>query len=259
MGASATVELPGFGGKLFLPPRWDRGGATMVFAARERYEPQLLHLRSFVGPGMTVVDGGANLGIYTVAAACLVGPTGRVLAFEPGAESYRTLMANVALNGFRHVHVFHAALAETPGSAPLYHHRGPNSFSLARPPDGAGLAERTTTVTLDRIIEEEEVDHVDFVKLDVEGAEELVIRGGEAMIRRFRPTFVFEVYRDAAARLGLDELGACKRLAAFGYEFFELGFDGVARPLGTASPRDVNLVAAHPDRGAVTASSRSVA
>ena len=91
LGIPAIVNVSPWGARLFLPPQWRGAGTTMIFAVRGHYEKELAYLRHFVSPGMVVVDGGANCGIYSVAAGRLVGPSGRVIAFEPSDRPERQM------------------------------------------------------------------------------------------------------------------------------------------------------------------------
>jgi len=136
----------------------------MIYALRGQYEKELLHLDHFISPGMVVVDGGANCGIYTVAAAKLVGPSGLVLSFEPGAAAFEVLRKNVDLNGLANVRTYHAALSDKEGEAVLYHHKeGPNSYSLGAT-DVAGMAfEEIVTRTLSQVLRKETVRRVGFI------------------------------------------------------------------------------------------------
>ena len=154
----------------------------MIYALRGQYENELLHLGRFISPGMVVVDGGANCGIYTVAAAKLVGTSGLILSFEPGAEAFAVLRKNVVLNGLTNVRTYRAALSDKEGTAALYHHRGgPNSFSLGATGAGGEAFEEVVTRTLFQVVREE-----------------------------------------TALRLGLRPFGSWKLLESLGYGFFSL-------------------------------------
>lgn len=90
---------------------------------------------------------GANIGIYTVLGASIVGPSGRVIALEPSNVSFRRLERNVLLNQFAQVILVNAAVCETLGSACLYHaDAGPVSFSLVAKPEATFEMVRTTTI-----------------------------------------------------------------------------------------------------------------
>lgn len=134
---------------------------------------------------------GANIGIYTVLGASIVGPSGRVIALEPSNVSFRRLERNVLLNQFAQVILVNAAVCETLGSACLYHaDAGPVSFSLVAKPEATFEMVRTTTI--DTLVESSRLDHVDCIKLDVEGVEAAALRGARSVLARFKPTLIFE-------------------------------------------------------------------
>ena len=218
----------------------------MIYALRGRYEAELLHLHRFVSPGMIVVDGGASCGIYTVVAAKLVGPYGVIFSFEPGQEAFSTLETNVRLNGLANVRPFHAALSERSGTGVLYHHpEGPNSFYLGPPDAGKSACEEVSLHSLDSAMPKKLVPRIGLIKLDVEGAEELVLRGGRSILARSHPTVIFEMHGIAAQRLGLDPIGSWRMLSSLGYKFFLLVDHGSLCPLKSppAAITPTNLVA----------------
>jgi FkbM family methyltransferase len=220
----------------------------MIFAVRNHYERELRYLHHFVAPGMVVVDGGASCGIYTAVAARLVGPSGRVLSFEPGAEAFSVLTKNIQLNHLTNVRAHCAALSDRDGRALLYHlERGPNSFSIGCPKSTAVESEEVVTRTLDEMFREEGIDRVEFIKLDTEGAEELVLRGAGQSIARSRPTIIFEVNAVAARQLGLRPCGAWELLMTWGYRFLFLTESGDLRELDEPPMADTiqNVIAVH--------------
>ena len=220
----------------------------MIFAVGDHYESELKYLHHFVRPGMVVVDGGANYGIYTLAAATLVGSSGRVLSFEPGAESFSGLMKNIKLNKLTNIGAYRAALSNRDGRTHLYHvEPGPNSFSIGRPTNKAVSSEEVVTRTLDEVFREENIDDVGLIKLDVEGAEELVLRGATQIISHSRPVIIFESHAAAAKRLCLASSGSWDLLKTWGYKFFFLTESGDLHERFT-TPQDgeiINVVAMH--------------
>jgi len=247
-GIPAVVNLPAWDVRFYLPPKSHGAGTMMIYAVRELYEKELAHLRNFISPGMVVVDGGANYGIYSLAAARLVGPAGRVFSFEPGLESFSVLRKNIELNCLQNVRSFRAALADKEGTASLYHSgRGPNSFSLARPEHGFCGSEVVATLPLNKILQQEKAEQVGLIKLDVEGAEELALRGALQFIVSSRPSVIFEVNPRASQGLGLRPFGAWELLENAGYRFFSLLGCGDLRKLGTP-PAGGNVVAIHGGR-----------
>jgi FkbM family methyltransferase len=251
LGIPATVNLRPWGVRFYLPARWRGAGATMIYAVRARYERELIFLHRFLAPGMVVIDGGASCGIYTVVAARLVGPSGRVLSFEPGAEAFSVLTKNIEINHLTTVRAHCAALSDTDGRAHFYHHEhGQNSFSLGHPGNGTIDSESVVTRTLDEVFREEDAGRLGLIKLDVEGAEELVLRGSAQTIAHSCPTILFEVNAAAAMQLGLPPYGAWELLRNWGYRFFSLAGCGDLRELDKPLPVDTidNVIAVHGKR-----------
>jgi FkbM family methyltransferase len=246
LGIPATIQLPRWNCKFFLPPKFRRAGSTGIFITREDYEPELAYLENVLSPGDVFVDGGANFGIYTVVAASLVGSSGRVLSFEPGEASFAILQKNIDINQFDNVTAFQAGLSDREGTARFYHvENAPNSYSLGSEAVPNGDFEEIITTTLNRVLETEGIDRLDVVKLDVEGAEEMVLRGSQATLERHRPMILFEISKSATRRLGLSQDGAWQFLEQLGYRFFAL--DENQQPVVLATPKLGNHIAIHKD------------
>jgi FkbM family methyltransferase len=131
--------------------------------------------------GGTFVDVGANWGYFTLAAAHAVGAEGRILALEPDPRVAAELSANVARNGIRHVTVVEAAASEGAGQAVLAGYaegdRNRGVSSLVSRPVGDAESFVVRTAALDDLLDEHGIASADLVKVDVEGAEEMVLRG----------------------------------------------------------------------------------
>lgn len=154
-------------------------------------------LTNYAKPGMTVIDIGANVGYYTVRLGDVVGPTGKLYAFEPNPELYPYLLENIKINGFSdHVTVFNHGLGDKETKLILNF----GSYHL-----GGGSIVKQQSATFDRSVEVlvkrlddvlHEVAAVDLVKLDVEGFEPQVLRGAEAIISRSPvAALLIEIYR----------------------------------------------------------------
>jgi FkbM family methyltransferase len=154
-------------------------------------------------PGSIVIEVGANIGAHTVGLARLVGPQGRVLAFEPQRLSFQTLCANVALNSLDNVDCYWAALSSQDGfiNVPDLNPRKEYNFGGVTLL-GSKSGRPVMCLTLDQYAT---LPKVDLVKIDVEGMEADVLRGGEQLIKRFKPVLYVENDRleksEALARL----------------------------------------------------------
>src|SRR5688572_14768172 len=106
-------------GNRFRPPTLDRLMALSLFRLGLMGRQELRLFRSLLRPGMTVVDVGANQGIFTLFCANLVGPTGSVIAFEPDPEMFSTLSNNVKANARHRVELHNLALGSQEGQLTL--------------------------------------------------------------------------------------------------------------------------------------------
>lgn len=245
----ATVKLRNWGVRMFLPPEW-RGIAKLAFVFRERYERELLLLQKLLSPGMTFVDAGACYGIYTLAASKIVGSAGSVLAFEPAPRAFRILQKNVSLNSLPNVTAYSLALTTSSGKALLYRHPNVGCDSLGKDDSFTSTSEVIATESLDSVLGKTLVSRVDVIKIDVQGAEEWVLRGATEVLNSNHPVVIFEVYPPCAAPLHLSPRGAWDFLASLGYEFFVADSCGKLRKQ-LVPPTDGNVVAIHLQSSAI--------
>jgi FkbM family methyltransferase len=141
-------------------------------------------IRSQLKPGDTFIDVGANFGYYTVLASKLVGPTGRVIAFEPDPRSFELLRRNVARNGCTNVVLEQKALADKPGTLTLHvsdSNRGAHSVVREGTPDVSHTVD-VPAVPLDDYLADKD-GRVDLVKIDTEGAEGFILVGMQDTLR----------------------------------------------------------------------------
>jgi FkbM family methyltransferase len=143
-----------------------------------------------LAPGMVAVDVGANIGAFTAALAAAVAPGGMVHAFEPLPASRKRLARTLELNGLTNVTVDGRAVTHEPGSAELFQY-GPGFESwatlAARQLEHVGRVLEATptpvaTTTLDDYAGEAGIARIDLLKIDVEGAEERVLRGARGLL-----------------------------------------------------------------------------
>jgi len=165
---------------------------------RGLWEPTVIgYMQQIVRPGDIFFDLGAWIGPYTLLASALVGPGGRVYSFEPDAASYARLVKNVEVNGASNVSVFQYAVTDKRGRAKIgsEYSGGPKRIVV----QGDGGVEVETMGLTDFCSEHEVFPTV--LKIDVEGAESLVLDGGFEVIQRAR-VVVLEYHEAQIRKLG---------------------------------------------------------
>jgi FkbM family methyltransferase len=170
-----------------MHPAGDRYIGRSLELLGEYSEGEVRLFAQLVKPGAVVVEAGANLGALTLPLARLVGPTGRVHAFEPQRMVNYLLCGNVAMNSLDQVTVHHAALGAAPGetSIPPFSLSGRGNYGgVSVGGDGEAVAVRT----IDQLC----LDRLAFVKIDVEGEELHVLDGARATVARCRPALYLE-------------------------------------------------------------------
>ena len=172
------------------------------------YEPEVRRIFRTVLPlGGIALDIGANVGWHTLLMASLVGPSGRVLAVEANPALRQRLHDHLRLNRFRQVEVMPCAAADTEGMMEFYAPAANdpdsgNGHVVELGPGGRGGTIRVEARRLDAIVVAAGIERLDLIKIDVEGFEWRVLRGGEETIAKFRPHIVFEYNAEYASRGG---------------------------------------------------------
>jgi FkbM family methyltransferase len=138
--------------------------------------------------GDVVIDAGAFNGILMSVFALQVGPSGLVLAFEPDAINQRKTLRNWELNGRpAHVEIIPAGLWDCETEIEFCERGALGSSAFWDGPGGKKVKIHTTT--LDQVVADRKLEHVDFVKMNIEGAEIKALEGAKNTIRQFRPHF----------------------------------------------------------------------
>ncbi len=229
----------------------DRIASMLFWKGVDGWEPTTI--RTFlrlVSPGSTVVDVGANSGLFSLLAARR-DPTVTVHALEPVDRVFALLQSNVALNALDNVDCHRFACSDRPGPATLHVPAGepvPVMASLLSGwSDTPATGEPVECTTVDELVDANGIQAVDVVKIDAEGSEDVVLRGGQATLEKHRPFVLAEV-------LGRSGLGASvtAALADHDYRFFRLGAEGM-RPCaeiagGTDDDENHNYLFAHASR-----------
>jgi len=168
-------------------------GLECVFSVKQ-YEYEGEHGRLAAGAGDVVIDAGGCWGDTALYFADRVGPEGHVFVFEFIPSNLTILRENLALNPELEgrIQVVDRPVWDQSGVELSFEDKGPASrVSLDSSPERDGV---TQTLSIDDLVAQEKLERVDFIKMDVEGAEPWALRGARETIRRFRPTLAISVY-----------------------------------------------------------------
>jgi FkbM family methyltransferase len=160
------------------------------------WDPSLTDfIKSALSPGDVFIDVGAHVGYFTLLASRRVGPTGTVLAVEPNPVAATELEENVKRSRLSNVLVEHTACGDSQRVVQLYLHTDSNSSmaSLSTANATGGPAVVVPCIPLDQLLQERALTRANLVKIDVEGAELLVLRGMRETMRDLAPVIVLEL------------------------------------------------------------------
>jgi FkbM family methyltransferase len=217
------------------------------------YEPDItsLMLRA-IQPGDTVLDIGANIGVFTLLASRLAGTTGRVVAFEPAPEVLQRLTANLARNDSGNVMVVEQPVSDRIEDTVLYLNSDnegghslwdPGQFPFNNKSRMAPRPMAIRTTTIDAEIARLNLRPPKVIKIDTEGAEHRVLAGAAGLLKGFKaPYIVAELHEFGLGQMGSSPADLRAFMASLGYETFLLSWDG---SLPKLVPQGTTIVSSH--------------
>jgi FkbM family methyltransferase len=199
-------------------------GRSLFYKAYNGYKllveaGDIQHLKNYVKPGEVVIDIGANVGFYTKRLARWVSGDGFVIAVEPETTNFHQLIRNLDNSGTAAVvRTYQGVAAEQSGTlklavSPLH----PGDHKIA--PDGVDV----TAFTIDELVRKEAAPRVCLLKIDVQGAEERVLRGAQETIQRDHPAIYIEIDDEALRQMGSSAKQVVTWLMDLGYVAQRLG------------------------------------
>jgi FkbM family methyltransferase len=184
--------------------------------------------------GDIVLDIGANIGYYSLLASKRVSGNGKIFSFEPVPLTFFRLVENIELNCFGNIYPNNLAISDQDGSLELFiadqYNTGMSSIS---PPAGDSSVERIKVIarSVDSLVEEFALDRIDFIKIDVEGAEMMVLNGMENTLGRFSPVICIELIDSLLKEAGSSLIEAWTYLTEKGYRPHLIGNRGKLIPM----------------------------
>jgi FkbM family methyltransferase len=210
---------------------------------RNKFDQEVRKLLPFIPPNAVIFDVGANHGRFAKALAKIHGGSCSVFAFEP--LEYNYTLAKSVLSGFKNVKLFPVALSDKAGEERLYVpvRKSSKRINHVTPHMGKSGCEShfdsnekkqvywtaIQTNTLDAIVSGENLAQLDFIKIDVEGAENLVFAGGIKSIQKFRPAIYCEVCGHHTKKFGMSPLDSIKILLDLGYRPHVIKENGIQK------------------------------
>jgi FkbM family methyltransferase len=202
-------------------------GEVAEFLAVQRFfeKTELALVAAYLKPGMTVVDIGANIGVYSIVAGKVLGNTGKVWAFEPSLDSFERLEKNLRLNECARVRTARVALGRQPdtvlkltsdpGFGDAYRYLTSTNLDSRHDP------ELVPATTLDLFSLQNGIRSAAFLKIDVEGGEFGVFQGAEDFLRSSSDACImFESEPDWCKRAGCRQQDSFELLRRLGFGLY---------------------------------------
>ena len=191
------------------------------------YEPVEAYLfKQLLSPGKVVIDAGANVGQYSMLAATEVGLLGSVHSFEPVPSNFALLRQHIEINQLANVHLNQRALwceeTKIRLGMPAGVANNAGAYRICANQAQASTIE-AEAIHLDAYAEQKKLHRIDLIKMDIEGAEPFVIKGGLRLIERFRPTMLIEINRQALTGAGSSTAALWELISAFEYRIWRIG------------------------------------
>ncbi|MDH5716436.1 MAG: FkbM family methyltransferase [Spirochaetia bacterium] len=191
------------------------------------FEPDITNFcNTFLKPGMVFFDIGSNIGYYSLLASKKVGEKGKVYSFEPNNQIIVELKKNISLNSIKNIKVNQLALSEKKGKAKLsQYEKGEEVYSslsnTAYPGKKITGYEKVNIDTVDNFIKKNNINKVDLIKIDVEGAELLVLKGSKKLLSDKKASaIIFEMQDFLTQRFNYTCEDLIQFLENFGYKIY---------------------------------------
>jgi FkbM family methyltransferase len=207
-----------------------------------------------VSDGITIFDVGANIGWYSVHLSKKL-PNAKIYSFEPLPGTFEQLKRNVELNKIQNISLNNFAFSDSVKKLSFYY-----SPALTGASSSVNITENDSMVlvecqanTIDNFVAENNIQAIDFIKCDVEGAEFMVYKGSAASIERFKPIVFTEMLRKWSAKFGYHPNDIIAFYRGFGYNCYT-AHGGKLAPFDTVTDEtlETNYFFLHPEKHAAT-------
>jgi protein O-GlcNAc transferase len=181
------------GVRMVVPNSLDLITPYVLREQQDFFEDELKFVRKLLGPGQKVIDIGANYGVYTLPMAQKVGPSGHVWAFEPTSSTAQILAEGIKENAFTQVTLEQKAVSSASGVAQLSLLPQSELNSIIHGQSAAGESETVCLVTLDECMDRNRWMEIELLKIDAEGEENNIVKGGRRFFADVAPLVQYEL------------------------------------------------------------------
>lgn len=219
------------GNKMFLD---DKDSLFLsVYGYHEKTETKVV--KKLVNEGDITIDVGANIGYYTLLLAKIVGSSGKVIAFEAEPRNFEILKKNVEENHFENVIVEKKAVSEKSGVVKFFIGEDSSTENQLFKPDVKHSEIEVESISIDEYLQDKDIK-VDFIKMDIQGSEPLVIEGMRKTIEKNKNLkLMMEWWPDAIKKYNIKPDKHLQELVSLGFNIFEIDDNK-----GTITKTDVN-------------------
>lgn len=218
-----------FGIKLIKYP-WDKRHIRLIKSGHD-ITKEFIAFNILVKPNDTIFDVGANVGIMSVHLSRLTKKNGKVYSFEPVKNTYNMLLETIGLNHCTNINTYQIAISDSKADSKIYtFDQNNHTLNSLGKVDISGRMpiseENVKTKTLDHFYEENNIKNIDFLKIDVEGFEENVLKGSNNLLKNNLIKYIqFEISEMPLKSLGKKSSDIFKILQMHGYNIFSFNLE----------------------------------
>jgi FkbM family methyltransferase len=198
-----------------------------IFFLGEYETSELNFLESTLKKGDTFIDVGANIGVHTLVASKKVGETGKVISFEPFPKNNKLIQKNIELNNTTNVQLERFAICDNSKSIPLFYNEAEVNQGMASSyATEFSLTETVEAISLDEYLKLNPIEHVDLIKIDIEGGEYPALQGMTQALQKLKPTLLIELDDDIIKNTPFGKSQIIGFLMNLGYKQYFLDRNG---------------------------------
>ena len=226
------IKLKNFSFFFNFVPLGKQSGSGGLFVYRENYEPLLNNCSKFLKKNDIALDIGANQGIYSLAFSKSVEQNGSVISVEPFKAMIKCLENNIAINNLKNIKIYQKVISDKNGLETLYFDQGTVSASITKDFQSKNKLD-VESITIDEICSQ--YPKIDFIKIDIEGAELKALKGAKVTLKYFKPILSLEVDENSYSEIN-------EYLKFYNYSSYFLSQEGDLELVSMIKEKHSNLI-----------------